>query len=94
MTSSITLKVATVTSAVTFAKTDSDVAQVLRWFIKDKATPPPEGLTQGQLNQYYLDAARDEIVRYVRQEAQRVRLAELRAAEASLADTAAQETAI
>lgn len=94
MSSSLTLKVANVTSAVTFAKTDQEVGQVLRWFVADKVEPPPAGLTQAELNQYYLDAARDELVRYVRREAHKNRLAELRAEQQSIEAQATADTAI
>lgn len=94
MASSITLKVATVTSTITLSKTDSEVAQVLRWFIKEWAGPEPEGLTTGQLNQWRLDQAAARMVAMVRQEAQRVRLRELRDAQASLDEQATGETAI
>lgn len=94
MSSILTLKVATVTSPITLNKTDSEVAQVLRWFIKDWASPEPEGLTNGQLNQWRLDQAATRIVDMVRQEAQRVRLRELREAQASIEEQAATETQI
>lgn len=94
MASDLRVRVATFTSAVTFAKTDSEVGQILKWFVADKATPPPAGLTTAELNQYYLDATRDELVRYVRQEARKNRLAELKAAQASIEDTAAAETSL
>jgi len=94
MASSITLKVATLTSAVTFAKTDQEVASVLRLFIKDWASPMPEGLTTAQQNQWALDQATARIVAMVRQEAQRARLRELREAQASIEDLATADTAI
>lgn len=92
MSSTITVKVATLTSTVTSAKTDSETGQILKWFVADKATPPPEGLTQAQLNQYYLDAATTELARYIRQEASKNRLRELRAQQQSLESQAETET--
>lgn len=92
MSSTITVKVATLTSTVTSAKTDSETGLILKWFVADKASPPPEGLTQAQTNQYYLDAATAELARYIRQEAQKNRARELRALQASIDDTAASET--
>lgn len=94
MSSTLVLKVANVTSTITFAKTDAEVAQVLRWFIQDWASPPADGLTQAQLNQYYLDQAAARIAEMVRQEAQRVHLRDLRAQQASVEQTAATDTAI
>lgn len=94
MSSSITLKVGNVTSAVTFAKTDQEVATVLRWYIKDWASPMPEGLTTAQRNQWALDRATARIVAMVRQEAARVRLRELRETQTTLEDTAAQDSAL
>lgn len=94
MSSTLTLKIATLTSAVTFAKTDAEVAQILRWFVQDRMSPIPDGLTQQQQNQLALDAATAEIVRYVRQEATRVHLRELRAGQASLETQADTDAAL
>lgn len=94
MTSSLTLQVGNLTSTITFSKTDTQTGQVLRWFIASKVTPPAEGLTVAQKNQYYLDEAAAEIVRLIRQEAQRTRFRELRAEQASIEQTAENETAI
>lgn len=79
MSSTLSLKVASFSSAVTFGKDDASVATILKWFLADKIDPLLlDGLTQAQTNQFYLDSARDEIVRYVRQEARKNRLKELR----------------
>jgi len=94
MASSSVLKIATVTSTKTFAKTDAEMAQIVRWFLADKAGPPPEGLTQAQTNQWYLDQANDELARYIQSEARRNRLKELRAAQQSIEDQATSETNI
>jgi hypothetical protein len=94
MASSLTLKVANFTSTLTLNLSDTQVAQVLMWFVEDKATPPDPGLTQAQLNQYYLDAARDEIKRYIIQEAQKNRLRDLRAQQQSVEAQATADTAI
>lgn len=94
MASSLTLKVATLTSTVTFAKQDSEVANVLLWFIEDWAGPMPDGLTTQQQNQWKLDQAAARIVDYVRQTAQRNRLRDLLAQQQSAADQATSETAV
>lgn len=94
MASDLRLRVATFTSTITFAKTDAEVGNILKWFVADKVTPPAAGLTAAELNQYYLDAARDELVRYVRQEARKNRLAELKAAQASIEDAATADTTL
>lgn len=88
------LKVASLTSTIDFSKTDAEVATILRWLIKDWASPPPEGLTQAQLNKYNLDQAAARIVDMVRQEAARIRLRELRDEQASIEDQAASETSL
>jgi hypothetical protein len=92
MASSITLRVGNLTSTITFAKTDAQIAEILRWWIQDWASLPPEGSTQQQQNQHNLDQAAARIVATVRQEAARVRLRELRAAQANLEDQASADT--
>lgn len=92
MSSSSVLKIASVTSTKTFGKTDAEVAQIIKWFLADKAGPPPEGLTQAQLNQWYLDQANDEVVDYIRREARRNRVKELREAQGVLEEQAGTET--
>lgn len=77
------------TSSATSAKTVAEIANFNRLVTLDKISPPPEGLTAAALNQFYLDAVKDEIVRHLRQEAARNRLGELRAA----ANIEAQATA-
>ncbi len=69
MSSTITVKVASLTSVVTSSKTDLETGNILKLFVADKASPPPDGLTTAQLNQYYLDACVSELARYIRQEA-------------------------
>lgn len=80
------------TSAITFAKTDAEVATILGYFIADWASPMPDGLTPAQQNQWRLDQATARIVAMVRQEAQRVHLRGLLAAQTSAADQAAADT--
>lgn len=88
MASSITIRVATFTSTYTVANlSDAQVADILRWMMADKSGPEPEGLTQAQLNQWRLDQALAEVVRYITQEARRNRLAERKAASDALIDT-------
>lgn len=94
MTSSNTLKVAAVTSIITFAKSDAEVAQILTWFISDWASPEPQGMTAAQLNQWRLDQANARIVGIVRQKAAQNRADQLRAAQISIDQQAANETAI
>lgn len=94
MASSLTLKVATLTSPVTFASSDASVAQILRWFIQDWASPMPAGLTVAQQNQWSLDQAALRIVEMVRHEALNVHLRELKAAQTSIEDQAALDTAL
>lgn len=94
MASDLRIRVANFTTTITFAKTDSEVANVLRLFVQDWAAPPAAGLTQTQLNQYYLDQAAARIVEMVRQEARRVRVRQLLAEQASVEETATNETAI
>lgn len=88
MASSIVLNVANFSSTYTAPVSDMQAGQTLKYFVLDKAAPPPDGLTQAQTNQYYLDAARDEIVRYIKQEAYKNRRRELQAA--STIDATAQ----
>lgn len=63
------------------SKTVTEIANFNRLVVADKASPPPDGLTAAQLNQYWNDAVRDEIVRYLKQEAYKNRLRELLAAQ-------------
>lgn len=95
MSSTLTLNVATFTSAVNLnatGKTDTEIGQILRWFVIDKASPPPDGLTQAQTNQYYLDQAREEIMRYVVREARKNRLRDLQSQQQSIEAQADKET--
>lgn len=94
MSSSLTLKVGNFTSPITFAKTDAEVAQVLRWFIANWADPEPEGLTLAQLNQWRLDQAAARIVNMVRMEAMKARLKELQAQQQNVEQAAVNDTAI
>lgn len=94
MSSSLVLKVANVTSTITFAKTDAEVATILGYFIADYASPMPDGLTQAQQNQWRLDQAAARIVQMIRHEAQRVHLRDLLAAQQSASDQAANDTQI
>lgn len=93
MASSSVLKIASVTSTKPFGKTDAEVANVVRWFMKDKEKPP-EGLTQAQLNQWYLDRTNDEIVNYIKAHARRNRIDELASQQQSIEDQATSETDI
>ena len=65
----LTLVNGAATSSASSSKTVTEVANFARLVTKDKATPPPDGLTAAQLNQYYLDAMKDETVRYWKQKA-------------------------
>lgn len=92
MASSITIKVAGYTSTITLKATDEQVGNVIKWAMADKATPPPDGLTPQQLNQYWLDAAAQEIVDYVRGQARKNRYRELAKEEEALEDQADADT--
>lgn len=89
MTATLTISVANVNSTVTLNNTDANVANVIQWMLEDKVAPPPANLTTAQKNQYWLDAYRDELLRYTRQEARKNRARDLRAASTidSQADT-------
>jgi hypothetical protein len=69
MASSISIQVGPFSATFTPASADTKVADVLRRFIISKADPPPEGATQAQINQHYLDQSLAEIVRHIKQEA-------------------------
>ncbi len=94
MASTITVKVASMQSVVTSSKDDASTGNILRWFVADKMSPIPDGLTQAQQNQLVLDAAAVELARYVRQEASKNRLKELKAAQESIESQAASDTAL
>lgn len=86
-------RVGSFTSLRTFAKTDGEVAQILAWFMLDKADPEPEGLTPAELNQWRLDQAHDEALRYIVREAYRNRTKQLREEfQDSLEEQVQQET--
>ena len=89
----LTLTNGAATSSANSAKTTTEIANFARLVTLDKAAPPPAGLTAAQLNQYYVDALKDETVRYWKQEAAKNRLKELREA-AALEATAANDTAL
>lgn len=80
------------TSTVTFAKTDAQVADILRWFMVGQIGPDPEGMTPAQLNQWKLDAAHRAALDYIQREAQRNRLNELRAAQGDLDQLAFEDS--
>lgn len=65
----LTLVNGAATSSASSSKTVTEIANFCRLVVKDKASPPPDGLTAAQLNTYYLDAVKDEIVRYIKQRA-------------------------
>lgn len=89
----LTLTNGSATSSASSNKTVAEIANFARLVVADKAAPPSDGLTAGQLNQYYIDALKDELVRYARQEAAKNRLRELQAA-SDLEGQAASETNI
>lgn len=95
MSSTQVVKIATVTSTLDLnqtGKTDAQVANIYEWFIADWAGAMPEGLTQAQQNQWKADQANRRILDYVIATARANRLKQLKAAQASLEDTATQET--
>lgn len=85
-------RVGGLTSTVTFAKTEMQVAEILAWFVADKIGAAPEGMTPAQVNQWRLDFAHAEALAYVVREARRNRLRELQAAQGSLETQADLET--
>lgn len=87
----LTLTNGAATSSASSNKTVTEIANFMRLVVADKSAPPPDGLTAAQLNQFYLDAVKDEIVRYLKAEAARNRLKELRAS-AALEDAASNDT--
>lgn len=94
MASSININVGNTTSTKQLGKTDQEVGQILRWFVKDKIGPVPAGLTQTQINQFYLDFVRDELVRYIQSEAKKNRLRELKEEQQSIENQAESETSL
>lgn len=94
MSSTITIKVANVTSSVTLNNTDAQIANVLSYFIEGWADAMPSGLTQAQQNQWMLDQVVARIVDYVKATARANRYADLVAQQQSIADQATQETRI
>lgn len=85
-------RVGGLTSTVTFAKTEAQVAEILGWFVVDKIGPVPEGMTPAQVNQWKLDFAHAEALAYMVREARRNRLRELQAAQGSLEEQADSDT--
>lgn len=95
MASTLTLKVATVTSPVDLnktGKTDAQIAAILEWYIADWAGPMPEGLTTAQQNQWKLDQATTRILDHVVSTARNNRLKQLRSQQASIESQAETET--
>lgn len=88
------LTVASITSTITYAQTNAQVALTLEYFILGWAEPMPEGLTVAAQNQWKLDQANAKIRDYVRAEARRNRLQQLRDAQANLGEQADSETAL
>lgn len=84
----------TVTSTITFNKTNAETATILEWFISDYASPMPEGLTVLEQNNWKLAQAHRKMLDYVVRDARRLRVEQLRAAQASIEDQANQETAL
>jgi len=94
MSSSLTVQVGTFTSSPrAFSNTDANIANIIQWAMEDKITPPPADFTTAQRNQYYLDAYRDELIRYTMQEAYKNRRRDLAAA-SNVDATAAADTAL
>lgn len=88
----LTLANGAATSSASSSKSVTEIANFNRLVAMDKASPPPEGLTAAQLNVYYLDAVKDEIVRYLKQEAAKNRLRELAAQVQAVQDGAVADT--
>jgi hypothetical protein len=94
MASSITLRIGNLTSTITPTKTDVEIATILNLFIADWAGPPPEGLTVAELNKWKLDQATRRVADMISAEARRVRLRQLREAQADLEAQASSETGL
>lgn len=90
----LTLTNGSATSSASSNKTVTEIANFNRLVVMDKTSPPPDGLTPAQLNQFYLDAVKDEIVRHLKQEAYKNRLRELKAAQTSIEDQASIDVAL
>lgn len=90
----LTLTNGAATSSASSNKTVTEIANFNRLVVADKATPPPDGLTAAQLNQYWNDAVRDEVVRYLKQEAYKNRMRELEAQQQAIRDGAASDVAL
>lgn len=96
MASSLTGKNGSLTSAFAFdgGKTDVQIGNLNRLFVADKASPPPDGLTQMQLGQYYLDATMAEFKRYYIQEVTKNLRSERQAQKQAIDDQAAQDATV
>lgn len=90
----ITITVGALSSTHTFQKTDAEVAQVLRRFLRDTVQLPPEGWTAAQKNQYYLDEALKLIVKTVRDKAADASLADAIVSQAALREQAEADNAV
>lgn len=90
----LTLTNGAATSTATSAKTVTEIANFARMVTADKATPPPEGLTAAQLNQFYIDALRDETIRYWKQKAAETSLREKEPQIQAIRDSAVADTQI
>lgn len=93
MTATLTIAVATFTSSATLNNTDANVANIIMYALEDKVAPPPAGFTTAQKQQYWLDAFRDEIIRYTKQEAFKNHRRDLQAA-SNVDATAATDTTL
>lgn len=89
----LTLTNGAATSSASSNKTATEIANFARLVTLDKIAPPAAGLTTAQLNQFYVDALKDETVRYWKQEAAKNRLRELRDS-SNLEAQAQSETAL
>lgn len=90
----LTLTNGVATSTATSAKTVTEIANIARLVVADKAAPPPDGLTAAQLNQYYMDALKNETVRYWLQQAAKNSLHEKEPQIQAIRDAAVIETAL
>jgi predicted RNA polymerase sigma factor len=87
------IRVGGLTSTVTFAKTEQEVATILTWFLEGWVGPmPPEHTTPTQQNQWRLEQAHRRMLDYVRREAAQNRARHLRAEIGDIDAQAQQET--
>lgn len=92
MASSIVITIGTVSETLDLTASDTKVVEILRLYIKEWSSSVPEGMTVAQQNRWAMRQVLNRIRDSIKAEAQRVRMKELRDAQASLEETATSET--